>query len=202
MKVILTEKVKSLGNIGEIVNVSPGHARNFLFPRKLGLFANEKNQRVLENQKRALGKKIQEEKKEAIGIKKKLDGLEIVLTKKVGANGKLFGTVTSSEVSKELAKREIGVERRLLVIETPIKSVGAFTIKAKIFQDVVSEFQVKVEMDPKQLEELQNKSKAAPKKKKEEVSADSKEKEQTEEKDQTDSEEQAQSGLDSETGEE
>ena len=165
MKVILTEKVKSLGNIGEIVNVSPGHARNFLFPKRLAIFADEKNQRVLENQKRALSKKVQTQREEALGIKKKLDGLEIGLVKKVGANGKLFGTVTSSELARELAQRNIEVEKRLLSIETPIKSVGTFNIKAKIFQDVVSEFQVVVEMDPKQLEELQKKSKAGAKKK-------------------------------------
>ena len=157
MKVILTEKVRSLGNIGEIVNVSPGYARNFLFPKDLAIFADEKNQRTLENQKRALKRKIEEQKNEALATKEKLDGLEIVLVKKVGANGRLFGTVTSNELSRELASREMDVEKRLISIETPIKSTGVFPVKVKLFQDVESSFQVKVEMDPKQLEEMQKK---------------------------------------------
>ncbi|MCY4643577.1 MAG: 50S ribosomal protein L9 [Bacteriovoracales bacterium] len=185
MKVILTEKVKSLGNIGEIVNVSAGYARNFLLPKSLAVFADEKNQKVLENQKRALRKKIDEQKEKALDTKKKLDGLEIQLVKKVGANGKLFGTVTTLEISQELSRRELDVEKRLLIIESPIKAVGSFPIKAKLFQDIVSEFQVKVEMDPKQLEELQKKAKAKPKAKaktKEKEEEGEKEKEEEKEK--------------------
>ena len=98
--------------------------------------------------------------------KKKIDGLEIELVKKVGGNGKLFGTVTSSELLKELKGREIDVEKRLISIETPIKSTGTFNIKVKIFQDIVGEFQVTVKMSAQQLEELKKKSRTVSKKKK------------------------------------
>ena len=158
MKIILMENVNSLGNVGEIVNVSPGYARNFLFPKGLAKFADEKNKRVLENQKRSLTKKIEKQRVQARQIKEKLDGLKIELVKRVGANGKLFGMVTSAEISRELVKSEVNIERRLLVIKTPIKMAGTFTVEAKIFQDIISEFQVTVKMSAKQLEELKKKS--------------------------------------------
>ena len=164
MKVILTENVRLVGNIGEIVNVSPGHARNFLFPRSLAVFADESNKRTLENQKRALRRKIEEERTKAFEVKKKFDGLEIELVKKVGANGKLFGTITSRELSKELRERGIDLEKRLISIETPIKSIGTFNIKAKIFGDIMGEFQVKIKMNSKQREELKRESRKVEKK--------------------------------------
>ena len=164
MKVILTENVKLVGDIGEIVNVSPGHARNFLFPRRLAVFADESNKKTLENQKRALSRKIEEERTKAFEVKKKFDGLEIELVKKVGANGKLFGTITSRELSKELRERGIDLEKRLISIETPIKSIGTFNIKAKIFEDIMGEFQVKIKMNSKQREELKRESRKVSKK--------------------------------------
>lgn len=166
MKVILTEKVKSLGNIGEIINVSPGYARNYLLPKNVAVVADEGNKKVFENQKRALAKKVSEQKAAAEIVKNKLNGLEITLIKKVGSNGKLFGTVTNLELAKELESREFELERRQIIIENPIKSTGEFTIKAKLFTEVEAEFKVKVIMDPVQAEELKKKQEAAAKKKK------------------------------------
>lgn len=154
MKVILVEKVKSLGSTGEVVNVSAGYARNFLFPRKLAVVADVKNTKILEHKQRTLTKKIEAEKKVAMELKKKIDGLVLELIKKVGTNGKLFGTVTSTEIAKELDKQGIHIERRLLSIEEQIKGVGTFSIKAKVFAGVDAEFKVKVVQDQKQAEEM------------------------------------------------
>src|SRR5690606_17155844 len=112
MKVILTEKVKTLGNIGEIVNVSMGYARNFLFPNKLATVADAGNQRDLDNKKKQLAKKVAAETKTAQELKTKIEQQNLVLTRKVGANGKLFGAITSSELAKELEKLGLSVERR------------------------------------------------------------------------------------------
>lgn len=165
MKVILTEKVPALGNIGEIVNVSAGFGRNFLIPSKKAVLADESNKKVLENEQKRLAKKIAEEKSAAEALKAKLDGVTLELVKKVGGNGNLFGTVTTAEVAKELAANGIVVERRVLVIETPIKTLGSFDVKAKLFKDVEATFKVKIEMDPKQAEELKKMQAAAAKKK-------------------------------------
>jgi len=154
MKVILTEKVPALGNIGEIVNVSAGHARNYLVPNGFAMVADDSNKNLLAAQQKSLAKKIQGQKDEANALKAKIEGMTIELIKKVGASGKLFGTVTNAELSKELESRGVEVERRLIHLEAPIKGLGIFNAKAKIFQDVEATFKVKISIDPKQAEEL------------------------------------------------
>ncbi|MBP9681129.1 MAG: 50S ribosomal protein L9 [Bacteriovorax sp.] len=154
MKVILTEKVPTLGNIGEIVNVSAGHARNYLVPNGFAMVADEGNKNLLAAQQKSLAKKIQGQKDVALELKKKIEGTTVELIKKVGASGKLFGTVTNAELSKELESLGVVVERRLIHLESPIKGLGVFNAKAKIFQDVEATFKVKVSIDPKQAEEL------------------------------------------------
>jgi large subunit ribosomal protein L9 len=155
MKVVLLEKVKNLGNIGQIVTVAEGFARNFLMPRKLAVVADEKNSNVLKDRQKALAKKIQAEQAGAVEIKKKLDGLTVEMIKKVGQNGKMFGSVTTQDVSKELEGKGIHVERRLIVIEGSAKNLGTFDCKARLFgNDVVANFKIKVMIDPVQAEEL------------------------------------------------
>ena len=163
MKVILVEKVPTLGNVGEIVNVSQGYGRNFLIPNKKAVLADDAHKSELENSKKRLKKKMDAEMKEALATKKKLNGISLELVKKVGASGKLFGTVTTSELSKHLGEKGIVVERRVLSVSDPIKKVGSYTVKAKLFTDVEAEFSVKVVMDPKQAEELKAKQEKAKK---------------------------------------
>jgi large subunit ribosomal protein L9 len=163
MKVILTEKVKALGTIGEIVNVSAGFARNFLFPRKLALLADSKNSNILKDKQKALGKKIAAERDAALSTKKKLEGLTIELIKKVGSNGRLFGAVTSNEISKELEKHGIHVERRLLTVDGSIKSLGTYDVKAKLFNDVTASFKLKIAIDAAMAAQLKKEQEEAQK---------------------------------------
>jgi large subunit ribosomal protein L9 len=164
MKVILVERVPTLGNVGEIVNVSQGYGRNYLIPNKKAVLADDGHKAELENSRKRLQKKMDGEKKEALGLKKKVEGLKLELVKKVGASGRLFGTVTTSELSKHLGEKGIVIERRTLIVSEPIKKVGNFTVTAKLFTDVEASFQVKVVMDPKQVEELKAKQEKAAKK--------------------------------------
>lgn len=154
MKVILTEKVKALGMIGEIVNVSAGFARNFLFPRQLALLADEKNANMIKDKQKALAKKVAGEKAIAEEAKKKIEGMTLELIKKVGANGRLFGAVTNQEIATELEKKGVSVERRQIVIEGSIKTLGTYDVKARLFQDVIANFKVKVAIDAAMAEEL------------------------------------------------
>jgi len=154
MKVILTEKVKALGTVGEIVNVAAGYARNYLFPRRLALLADDKNSNILKDKQKALGKKIAVEKDAALAVKKKLDGMTVELIKKVGANGRLFGAVTSSDIANELEKQGVNVERRLITLEGSVKSLGTYDAKAKLMNDVVANFKVKVTIDAAMAEQL------------------------------------------------
>lgn len=165
MKVILTENVKSLGNVGEIVNVSPGYARNSLIPARKAILADDSNKKQMADMEKMLAKRVAEQKAAAEEVAKKLSGSTVTLIKKVGGNGSLFGTVTNTEVAKELDKQGISIERRLIHIDTPIKALGTFEIKAKVFKGVEATFNVKVEIDPKQAEEMKKKQEAAAKKK-------------------------------------
>jgi len=171
MKVILTEKVPTLGNVGEIVNISAGYARNFIIPNKLGVVADEGNKNALANQQKALAKKVAEQKAEAEATKKKIAGLSLEFVKKVGANGKLFGAITTQDLANELANKGIEVERRLITVNNAIKAIGSYTAKVKLFQGVDAEFKIKVVMDPAQAEELKAKQAAAEKRKKEKAEA-------------------------------
>jgi len=160
MKVILTERVKTLGNVGEIVNVSEGYGRNFLIPGKFAVLADESNKKEMADHEKRLAKKIAEQRADAQAIATKLGSITVSLIKKVGGNGSLFGTVTNVELAKELAKQDIAIERRMITIETPIKTTGEYEISAKIFTGVEATFKVKVEMDPVQAEEMKKKQAA------------------------------------------
>ena len=163
MKVILLEKVKSVGNVGEIVNVSAGHARNFLIPNGFAVAADDGSEKAMSHHQKMLKRKIDEEKSLANEVQNKLDGIIVEFIKKVGLNGKLFGSITSTELAKELGAKGFEVERRQLAIETPIKGVGTYNVKAHLFEGVDANFQVKVVMDPAQAEELKAKQLAAQK---------------------------------------
>ncbi|MBF0359607.1 MAG: 50S ribosomal protein L9 [Oligoflexia bacterium] len=171
MKVILKEHVKNLGNVGDIVTVAAGHARNFLIPKKLAVLADDTNKKFIEDQKRRLLKKVNAQRDAAILLKQKIDGVVVELAKRVGGNGKLFGTVTSTELANELKNREIDVERKWIHTENPIKELGTFNVKVKIFADIESNFSVKVLMDPKQVEELKNKTSSKKKTREEQAKA-------------------------------
>ena len=175
MKVVLLERVKSVGNVGDIVNVSTGHARNYLIPRGHAVLLDDSNQKSSEHYQKMLSRKISEQKSSAESTKGKLDGLVLEFIKKVGPSGKVFGSVTSAEITESLSKQELDVERRQIIIDTPIKSIGTFDVRAHLCEGVDSTFQVKVVMDPAQVEEMKARELAAknkPKKKKEEEEAE------------------------------
>lgn len=155
MKVILTEKVKALGTIGEIVNVSAGFARNYLLPRKFAVLLDEKNTNVLKDKQKALAKKVAGEKSAAEAVKKKIEGQTVELIKKVGTNGRLFGAVTSQDIAKEVEKAfGVQIERRLFQFDGSIKSLGTYEVKAKLFNDVTANFNLKVAIDAAMAEAL------------------------------------------------
>jgi large subunit ribosomal protein L9 len=177
MKVILKESVKSLGNVGDIVNVSAGHARNFLLPNGFAVVADESNKAQLDHMNKVLAKAKAEQKKDAEAVASKINGLNIELIKRTGPGGKLFGSVTTQELALELGKKDIDVARRALVLEEPIKALGSFKVKANLFEGVDASFDVTVKVDPKQEEEMKKKQEelAAAKKLQQEMAAKEKE---------------------------
>jgi large subunit ribosomal protein L9 len=161
MKVILTENVRALGNVGEVVNVSQGFGRNFLIPGNKAVIANENNKKELEDNKRRLQGKIQAGLNVAQEAAKKVEGIELEYTKRVAANGKLFGAVSPAEIAKSLEEKGVSIERRQIISKDALKSLGTFEVVARLFTGVDAKFTVKIVMDPKQIEESKKKQEAA-----------------------------------------
>ncbi|MGN0467355.1 MAG: 50S ribosomal protein L9 [Acutalibacteraceae bacterium] len=144
MKVILKQDVKGLGKKGELVNASDGYARNFLFPRNLASEANAQAISEMKNKQQAKQYKIDTETEAAKADAKRISGKTIKITAKAGANGKLFGSVTSKEISAKL-KEEFGidVDKRKISVED-IKQFGTYEFEVKLYNGVSAKLFVMV----------------------------------------------------------
>ncbi len=143
MKVVLLQDVKALGKKGEIVNASDGYARNFILPKKLGVEASEANLAALKKQQEAAARLAAEQLAEAKALSEKLKTVKVALDVKVGAGGKLFGAVASKEIADALAAQfGIEIDKKKLVLEDPIKTVGKKEIKVKLHKDVTAALSV------------------------------------------------------------
>lgn len=144
MNVILTENVKGLGNMGEVVKVKPGYARNFLLPNKLAVEASNRNLNELEHHRRQLSRKAEKLSQEAAAIKGRIEALECVIAHRAGEEGKLFGSVTSMEIEAELAAKGVDIDRRKIQLEQPIKTLGEHDVEIKLNAGVTATLKVKV----------------------------------------------------------
>jgi large subunit ribosomal protein L9 len=145
MQIILLEDVQSLGKAGDLVKVADGYGRNFLIPGKRAILATEKNVKQLDHQKRVVAHRTAKLRKDAGAVASKIGHLSATFVKAVGESGKLFGSVTSMEIEEYLKEHDIPVDRKKIVIEEPIKSVGIFTVSIKLHSDVVAKLKVVVE---------------------------------------------------------
>ena len=137
MKVILQQDVKGQGKKGQLIEVSEGYARNFLLPRKLAVLATADAMNTMKLQEKAKKAEEARQKAEAEAIAEKLKNSQVKVTARAGANGKLFGAVTSKEVSDAL-QSQYGIElaKQKIVLEEPIKSFGSYQLKAKLGHEV------------------------------------------------------------------
>lgn len=142
MRVILRENIRNLGSTGDIVKVSDGYARNFLLPRRLVAVADERNVTQLEHFKRVLSAKRAQQKEASRGIAEKLSAQEVTLSRKVGKNDKLFGSVTSSDVAEALTQAGFEVEKTQVQIKEPIKKLGVHSVEIKLDTDVFASVKV------------------------------------------------------------
>jgi large subunit ribosomal protein L9 len=142
MLVILRENVENLGLIGDVVKVPDGYARNFLLPRKLVVEADENNLVQIEHHKKALEKRRLAQKAVAQELATKLTEVSVTITRKVGENDKLFGSVSAGDISEELKKLGYVVERRKVHIEHPIKTLGVHPVSIKLDNDVAASVKV------------------------------------------------------------
>ena len=137
MKVIFNVDVRGQGKKGEMKEVSDGYARNYLLPRKLATEATADNINALKLKEKARAAQMAKEKAQAEENARKLSGVQVIIRAKAGSGGKLFGAVTSQEISKALKEQfDIDIEKNKIVQADPIKTFGAFTVKAKLGYEV------------------------------------------------------------------
>lgn len=144
MNIILTENVKGLGNMGDVVKVKPGFARNFLLPKGLAVEASDRNLNELEHHRRQLTRKAEKLSQEAAAVKSRIEAIECVLAHRAGDEGKLFGSVTSMEIEAELAARGIEIDRRKILLDQPIRSLGEHAVEIKLNAGVNATLKVRV----------------------------------------------------------
>ena len=145
MEVILQQDVKGQGKKGQLVDVSDGYARNFLLAKKLAVPATAENVNTMKQQEKARKAQEAAEKAEAEALSKKLETVTVKVAAKAGEGGRLFGAVTSKEISEALnAQFSLNIAKTKLVLDEPIKACGGYKIKAKLGYEVVGTVNVMV----------------------------------------------------------
>lgn len=148
MKVILKEDVKALGKKGVVVNVSDGYAKNFLFPKKLAVDANDSNMKLLNDQKEAMNFKKETQKENAQKLKVELEKLNLQFKIKAGANGKIFGSVTSKDISEKLkSEYKFDVDKKQILLNEPIKIIGIVTVDVKLYEGIISKLKITINQE-------------------------------------------------------
>jgi len=144
MKVILKETIDSLGIIGSEVNVAAGYARNYLLPQKKAVAATPENRRMLEQEKAKLEIQIAKERKIAEEMAQRLEGVVCSLQAKVSEEDRLYGSITARDIVEALATQNIQVEKRMVLLGEPIKTLGTFKVPIRIYTQVEPEITVEV----------------------------------------------------------
>jgi large subunit ribosomal protein L9 len=144
MEVILRDHVEKLGKRGDVVKVAAGYARNFLLPRKLALLATPGNVKQIAREAVKLDVKEAEEQSVAEALAARMAGIVVVVTRKVGETGALYGSVTTSDIAESLQKQSFETDRRKIGLREPIKKLGEYTVPIKLHREVVVQLPVKV----------------------------------------------------------
>ena len=144
MEVILRDDVEHLGEMGDVVRVRPGHARNYLIPRGLAVLADSKNLVSLAHEKRLVEDRRARKRKAAVAEADRIEGLVLETKVRAGEEDKLFGSVTNMDIEKLFAAQGVSVDRRRIDLQDPIKKLGTYRLTVGIEQDVKATFTLKV----------------------------------------------------------
>lgn len=149
MKLILKKQVENLGEAGEVVDVKPGHARNYLLPQGLAYEASEANIRRLEEERERAEEQAKKAYLEARRRASQIEGASVTFHARAGEEGKLFGSVTAADVADRLNEKDLDfeVDRRDVVLDEPLKQLGAFMVTVKLHSDVEVEVEARVERE-------------------------------------------------------
>jgi large subunit ribosomal protein L9 len=144
MEVILLERVEKLGQMGDVVKVRPGFARNFLLPRKKALRANEANKKVFEAQRADLETRNLERRKEAEGAAKKLDGRSFIIIRQASEAGLLYGSVSTRDIADAAAADGVKVDRAQVRLDKPLKTLGISKVRVMLHPEVSATIEINI----------------------------------------------------------
>ena len=145
MKVILNKDLSPLGEEGDVKDVARGYARNYLFPRGIALPYTPKTVKLFESRRSEIEARKEEKRKDAMGLKERIEALELTITMPAGANGKLYGAVTNQTVADELAKNGIQIERkRVELVGSGFKNVGKYKATVKLYESQSAEIGITI----------------------------------------------------------
>lgn len=144
MKIILKETIESLGIIGSEVTVANGYARNYLLPQNKAVLATPQNRKLMEQDKAKFDIQIAKEKGLAEEIAKKLEGVICKIAAKVSEEDRLYGSISTRNIADALASQNIEVEKKMILLNEPIKSIGTFNVPIRVYKDVEPEIIVEV----------------------------------------------------------
>ncbi len=144
MEIILLERVRKLGQIGDTVTVKDGYARNFLLPQKKALRATKANQAFFETQRAEIETRNLEAKKEAEAVSAKLTGTSAILIRQAGESGNLYGSVSARDIATALGEQDMKVDRTQVILDHAIKFLGIYTIQIKLHAEVLADIEINV----------------------------------------------------------
>ncbi len=144
MEIILRESITSLGKAGDTVKVANGYARNYLLPKGKAIIANKKNIIQMERQRAAILKRAAKELQELEALASQLQSLDIIIPVRVGEEEKMYGSVTTMDISRAIAEKGYTVDKRKIVLDEPIKTLGEHEVSVRLNPDVTAVLKVRV----------------------------------------------------------
>jgi large subunit ribosomal protein L9 len=147
MEVILQKTVNNLGEIGQVVNVAAGYARNYLFPKKLAIKATPHNMVILDRQESFIKAAQAKARKECTDLASRIERLSFTFARKSGENDRLFGSVTNADVAESLKQEGIEIDKKKIILEEPIKALGVYKVPVKLHPEVTAQLKVWVVKD-------------------------------------------------------
>ena len=144
MKVILKDDVKNVGNMGDIVKVTDGYARNYLVPRGLAVEASSKNVKSVEHEKRIIQEKAKKIRNSAEDLSDRISKVTLVVKANAGEEGKLFGSVTTMDIAEALKNEGFDIDKKKISLDEPIKRIGEHTVNVKIHPEITTNVTVQV----------------------------------------------------------
>jgi len=150
MKIILKKNYETLGNVGDIVKVADGYARNFLFPKGFAIPATDKNMKLIEKLKDEEEKRLAEEQKEAEMIMRQIEKISLVFVRLADENGHLYGSVNEQDIVNELKEKDLTIDRHHVKMEHHIKELGEFDVPIELRNEIKGTLKIKVENEEKE----------------------------------------------------